>query len=278
VADARTIVRIPVHRVVGTTFSVQQDEVAAEEPLQIRISYFFKGQQLARDISITMRTPGKDAELAAGFLYTEGIIRKRADITELRLAGTESNEVHVELADDVDVDMHRLQRNFYATSSCGVCGKTSLSALELMSPPEVVADRPEFRASIIHKLPGALLGEQAVFTRTGGLHASALFTPDGDVVALQEDVGRHNALDKLIGSAFLRGELPLSDRLLLLSGRTSFELIQKARMAGIGAVVAVGAPSSLAVQLAQEHQMTLVGFVRDGHFNIYSGAWRIRRD
>jgi FdhD protein len=227
-----------------------------------------------------MRTPGADNELAAGFLFTEGIVHGRKQIVNVRHCGPGSPDKHlnntvvVELADGVDLDLKPLERNFYTTSSCGVCGKSSIEALRTGAAP-LDAGELTISAEILKRLPAILRDSQAVFDQTGGLHASALFDHEGELDIVREDVGRHNALDKVIGAKFLHGQLPLSDRILLVSGRASFELVQKALMAGIPVLAAVGAPSSLAVELAEEFGMTLVGFVRDGTFNIYTGAKRI---
>jgi len=240
-----------------------------------------------------MRTPGDDFDLAAGFLMTEGVIRDPNDIEEIAFAGhplsqseqstptvealklsSKQNIVRVDLATDVEVSLGTLQRNFYTTSSCGICGKASLLALRTVCPPQA-ANNFRFNAQLLYRLPGLLRASQGVFDRTGGLHGAGLFDPDGNLIALREDVGRHNAVDKLIGSEFLADRTPLRDRLILLSGRASFELLQKALMGGIPMVAAVGAPSSLAVQVAKEFNITLVGFLREGHFNIYHGHERI---
>jgi FdhD protein len=240
-----------------------------------------------------MRTPGNDFDLAAGFLMTEGVIRDANDIRQITndgdslsednppaqvmgslKPGSKQNVVRVELGTDVEVSMANLQRNFYTTSSCGICGKASLLALRTVCPPRT---KNSFRvdAQLLYDLPGRLRASQGVFDRTGGLHAAGLFDSTGSLSALREDVGRHNAVDKLIGSEFLADRTPLRDRLLLLSGRASFELLQKALMGGIPMVVAVGAPSSLAVQVAKEFDITLVGFLREDHFNIYHGKEHI---
>jgi FdhD protein len=240
-----------------------------------------------------MRTPGNDFDLAAGFLMTEGVIRDANDIEQITYAGYSFNEgtqspqamdvlklgskqntVRVDLASEVAVNVGSLQRNFYATSSCGICGKASLLALRTVCPPRAMNN---FRidAQMLYRLPERLRASQGVFDRTGGLHGAGLFDSAGTLLALREDVGRHNAVDKLIGSEFLSDRTPLRDRLLLLSGRASFELLQKALMGGLPMVAAVGAPSSLAVQVAKEFDITLVGFLREDHFNIYHGCERI---
>lgn len=254
-----------------------RDVLAIEEPLEIRLGF---PDGTHRAISITMRTPGDDAELAAGFLFTEGIINKPDQIRQIRhcgpaKAGTPNNTIRVDLNDGIEVDLKRLERNFYTTSSCGVCGKSSIEALHTGVQKIPACDAPKISSDLIHRLPEILRASQDVFERTGGLHASALFNLEGKLDIVREDVGRHNALDKVIGAKFMGGETPLSDKILLVSGRASFELAQKALMAGIPILAAVGAPSSLAVELAVEFGMTLVGFVRDGRFNIYTGGERI---
>jgi FdhD protein len=255
----------------------ETDLLAVEEPLEIRLQ--MPGVSKHKAISITMRTPGDDFDLAAGFLFTEGIITGPAQISKIRYCGLPAKDKNInntlvaELAEGVDIDLKRLERHFYTTSSCGVCGKSSIEALH--TGVKKVEVNNKFKSAVIHTLPDTLRRAQAVFERTGGLHASALFDAEGSLDILREDVGRHNALDKVIGAKFMSGETPLNDRLLLVSGRASFELVQKALMAGIPVLAAVGAPSSLAVELAGEFGMTLVGFVRDGRFNIYTGAERI---
>jgi len=261
----RSIVTVPVHKIEGDSSASFQDLIAVEEPLEIRIG--------EKTISITMRTPGHDSELAAGFLFTEGILQGSHLIREIRPA---KNSIAVHLNPDVEVDFERLQRNFYTTSSCGVCGKASINALRMQGCPVLPRSSTLVPASVIHRLPQAQRDEQAVFERTGGLHAAALFDFQGNLIRLREDIGRHNAVDKLIGAEMLAGRTPLSDKLLLVSGRASFELTQKALMAGIPILAGVGAPSSLAVETAQRFNMTLLGFVRDGRFNIYSGVQRIQ--
>jgi FdhD protein len=259
----------------GAVLAVR-DVLAVEEPLEIRLDADVAGRPLRKTISVTMRTPGHDAELAAGFLFTEGIVRDRDQIEHIGRCGAAANMIRVRLTSGAAVDLARLERHFYTTSSCGVCGKTSIEALQATScyaPPPGI---PVVDADLIHRLPEALRAAQAVFDRTGGLHASALFDVEGRLHCLREDVGRHNALDKVIGAELLAGRLPACDRVLVVSGRASFELVQKAVMAGIPILVAVGAPSSLAVELAARTGMTLVGFARDGRFNIYSANDRIR--
>ncbi len=250
------------------------DTLAVEEPLAIRLGCEVDGLRARRDVSITMRTPGQDRELAVGFLFTEGIVAEAADVAGVR--GCRSgNAVRVDLRPGVAVDLARLDRHFYTTSSCGVCGKASLDAVRVACRTRPAPGVPSIDPGVIHRLPDRLRRAQAVFDRTGGLHASALFDPDGRLIEVREDVGRHNALDKLIGSQFLAGRTPLADSILLVSGRASFELVQKAAVAGIPILAAVGAPSSLAVTLAAELGLTLLGFVGPDRFNIYTGGDRI---
>lgn len=255
------------------------DLTAVEEPLEISLQ---QGDD-THSISITMRTPGDDHALAIGFLFTEGIIRSKQDIERLvyenehLFPNPDSNRICIRLSEDAPADINRLKRHFYTSSSCGVCGKASLEAVRMVGQPQLMF-QPEllrFSASMIMELPDRLRKAQEVFDQTGGLHASAFFGIDGELKWLCEDVGRHNALDKLIGRAVLDDLLPLDQGVLLLSGRASFELIQKAVMAGIRMVAAVGAPSSLAVELAQEFDVTLIGFLKKDRMNIYSNPHRI---
>jgi FdhD protein len=266
---------VHVCRISATGSAVQPDVLAVEEPLEIRLGCEVDGRRIHAAVSITMRTPGHDCELAVGFLFTEGILVAREQLASVRACGM-GNVVRVDVQRGVAVDLTRLERHFYTSSSCGVCGKASLEAVRVCAgyrPPE---GRPVVEAAVIHRLPEVLRPAQAVFDRTGGLHAAALFNIHGDLLCLREDVGRHNALDKLLGAQFLSGRTPLSESVLLVSGRASFELVQKAAVAGIPVLAAVGAPSSLAVDLAREHGLTVLGFVRADRFNIYTGADRIR--
>lgn len=258
------------------------DQLAAEEPLEIRLGYAVPGGGRAhRTLSVTMRTPGQDEELAAGFLLTEGIIHGKADLLGVRPCPDvqkpeeAGNVVRAELAAHVAVDFQGLERHFYTSSSCGVCGKTSIDAIQTTSCPVLPAQGPHLAYATVHQLPARLRAAQAGFEQTGGQHAAALFSPAGELLLLREDVGRHNALDKLIGAALLQDWLPLHQHVLLVSGRASFELVQKAAAAGLGILAAVGAPSSLAVQAAERFGMTVLGFVRNERFNIYSHPWRV---
>jgi FdhD protein len=272
----------PIQQVHGSTCSSGTDALAVEEPLSIRLGYDVEGRRVRQTLSVTMRTPGHDAELAAGFLFTEGVLASADDIADIgpgdgpddRAAG---NVIEVELRRGAAVDLARLERHFYTSSSCGVCGKTSIAAVQACQRHPLPADGPLFEPAVIHELPARLRTAQAVFDRTGGLHAAALFDAAGRLLCLREDVGRHNAMDKLIGARLLAGAVPARDNLLLVSGRASFELVQKALLAAIPVLAAVGAPSSLAVDLARDRGMTVLGFVRDGRFNIYSAAHRIRQ-
>lgn len=250
-----------------------EDLLAVEQPLEIKIVYGPENDRQQKNISVTMCTPGHDEELAVGFLFTEGIITSKEDIMNCGAAG--NNIVIATLRPGISFDPKKIERHFYTSSSCGVCGKSSIDAVRNVFSNERVNDSIKISASVLTKLPDTLRKQQEVFEHTGGLHASALFDLNGNLLLTREDVGRHNALDKLIGASLNAGNIPLNNHILLLSGRASFELIQKAAMGGIKVVCAVGAPSSLAVELAKETDMTLVGFLRDGRFNIYCGEQRI---
>jgi FdhD protein len=241
------------------TGAAERDEVAVEEPLEIRVG--------GRPVAVTMRTPGHDEELSIGFLISEGISPLRASIPpEMPV-----NTIDVEVGESVDLE--RLQRNFYTSSSCGVCGKGALEAVAVEAP-RVTAELG-VPAEVLAALPDRLRDAQPTFAATGGLHATGLFDANGELVCVREDVGRHNAMDKVVGRAFLDGLLPLADKVLCVSGRLSFELVQKAAVAGCPLMVAVGAPSTLAVELARDRGITLCGFVRDGRLNVYSEPWRV---
>ena len=259
----------------------ENDVLAVEEPLEIRLAYDRNGVAVQRSVSVTMRTPGNDSELAAGFLLTENIISSREEIEEIsqvfseKGGSYEQNVVCVRLVSGKKIDLGRLDRHFYTTSSCGVCGKASLEALRLTSRFPITPAQPVFHSHTVHRLPDILHSTQSVFESTGGLHAAGLFDREGNQQVIREDVGRHNAVDKVIGHELLSRRLPLSDLCLLVSGRTSFEILQKALAAGVPLVAGVGAPSSLAVEVADSFKMTLLGFVRDNRFNIYSAPERI---
>jgi FdhD protein len=257
-----------------TGLTVRPDLLAAEEPLEVRLGCG-DGPQGDRAVSVTMRTPGHDRELAVGFLFAEGIVTAREQVLAVH-ACKSGNVVRVRLRPGVEVNLARLERHFCTTSSCGVCGKSSLEAVRVAAHARPAEGRPVVEPAVIQRLPEKLRAAQALFDRTGGLHAAALFDAAGNLLSLREDVGRHNALDKLIGAQFLAGRTPLSEDVLLVSGRASFELVQKAAVAGLPILAAVGAPSSLAVGLAREQGLTLIGFVRPDGFNVYSGADRAR--
>jgi FdhD protein len=256
----QSVVTVPIVREGART----QDFVAVEEPLQIRLN--------GQDLAITMRTPGHDDELAVGFLHSEGIIANREAISSIEPG---DNSIFITITAGVAQDISAQTRHFYLTSSCGVCGKASLDALVAAGCSALPRDTLKIPRAILPRLPEALRATQAVFDRTGGLHAAGLFNSEGELQLVREDVGRHNAVDKLIGRCLLDGKIPLHGSILMLSGRISFELVQKALLAGIPAVAAVGAPSSLAVETALRFGMTLAGFVRDGRFNVYAGESRI---
>ena len=236
----------------------ERDDLAVEEPLEIRVN--------GEAVAVTMRTPGHDEELALGFLLSEGVRPRAASLPDDLAANTVEVEVD-------DFDPEPLRRNFYTTSSCGVCGKGALEAVAVEAPR--VESELRVPSAILAELPDRLRGAQPAFAATGGLHATGLFAADGELLVVREDVGRHNAFDKVVGRAFLDGLLPLADRLICVSGRLSFELVQKAAVAGAPILVAVGAPSSLAVELARDRGITLCGFVRDGRVNVYSEPWRV---
>jgi FdhD protein len=278
----QSVVEVTVQRVGDDQSSRGPDLLAVEEPLEIRLVYGPAADRARRSISVTMRTPGRDVELAVGFLFAEGVVRGREDIDDAVSCGPPAgplgvrNLVRVELAPDLLLDEKRLERNFLTTSSCGLCGKASLDTL----PPVGRIRLPDgfvVSPSSIHQLPDRLRDAQTVFDRTGGLHAAALFDGSGRLLDVQEDVGRHNAVDKLIGAQLLAGALPLSNRLVLVSGRAGYELVQKALAASVPLLAAVGAPTSLAADLARDANMTLLGFVRERRFNVYSGGHRIGR-
>lgn len=292
ICDSPAVLCLEAERVTGFASEIAPETLAVEEPLEIQLGYGEKGERAVKSVSVTMRTPGNDSELAAGFLMTEGVVRDfndiesivhaefddssiQADTTDREIISishrSKNNVIRVELFTGVSVSLANLERNFYTTSSCGICGKASLLALRTVCPPR---RRNDFSigANILYTLPARMRQTQSVFDRTGGLHGAALFHANGDLLGLREDVGRHNAVDKLLGREFLADHIPLQNTLLLLSGRASFELMQKAVMGGISMVASVGAPSSLAVEVAREFDIVLVGFLRDDHFNVYHGS------
>lgn len=256
----------------------ERDTLAVEEPLEMRLAWTDAGRRRVEAVAVTMRTPGEDFELVAGFLHGEGLVRSPEDLLELTYCSgpeeQEYNVVEARLAPGLMVDVEALRRNFYTTSSCGVCGKASLEAVGAIGCQRLRAG-PEVDAGLVADLPRRLRERQSVFARTGGLHAAGIFDLEGEPGVVMEDVGRHNAVDKAVGRLLLDRALPASDRVLVVSGRASFELVQKAVAAGLPVMVAVGAPSSLAVDLAKRFGQTLVGFARDGGFNVYAGQERI---
>ena len=257
----------------GDEVTKRSDYLATEEPLEIRL---ISPQQT---LAVTMRTPGHDFELAAGFLYSEGVVKQREDIQTISYCVRDNrqqdfNIVNVGLDSKLTPDLAPLQRHFFTSSSCGVCGKASIESLQIRHSP-IISNQLQVSSELIYQLPEKLAIAQGIFTATGGLHAAALFNSQGELLKVREDIGRHNALDKLIGSAFLAGELPLDNHIIMVSGRSSFEILQKSIAARVPIVCAVSAPSSLAVSLALEFNLTLIGFLRQRRFNIYSGWERI---
>jgi FdhD protein len=271
----RNVARVRATAVNAGIAAERPDVLAAEEPMEIRVE---GAGQPPVSVAVTMRTPGGDFELAAGFLYTEGLLDGADDVRRVSYCeDLEPDEQHynvvtVELTRPFDADL--LRRNFYASSSCGICGKATLDDVEVHC--ETIAPGPEVDGAVISRLPDALRAAQRVFEQTGGLHAAGLFTSHAELRSLREDVGRHNAVDKIVGERLLAGDLPLSRDVLQVSGRIGFEIVQKAARAGIPVISAVGAPSSLAVDAAERLGMTLVGFVRDERFNVYTRPERIR--
>ena len=258
------------------------DRLAVEEPLEIQVASGAESARRWKTVAITMRTPGRDRELAAGFLVGEGLLRSLAEVEAVHSLGPREAEqgwqhqVRVTLRAGAEIDLERLQRNFYTTSSCGVCGKTSLEALEMNAFAPLPASSWRIEDRAVCELPARLREAQAMFEQTGGLHAAGLFSREGRLILAREDVGRHNAVDKVVGAAFLAGRGTLHECVLVVSGRASFELMQKAIAAGIPMLVAVGAPSSLAVEVAEKFGVTLIGFTKATGFNIYAGAERVR--
>lgn len=267
--------KFQVRKVTSAGATSATDMLAVEEPLEIRLVYGPDNARIEKAVSVTMRTPGNDDELALGFLFTEGIVGDGSEVVAIRPSSDDKNVIHVEFQPNATPALASLDRNFYTTSSCGVCGKSSLDAIKTKSifPPN--QDSIRVSSTLLNSLQEKLRGHQKVFDVTGGLHASALFNQSGQLTLVREDVGRHNALDKVIGASLINHTLPLDKSMLLLSGRISFELVQKAYMAGIPIVVAIGSPSTLAVTVARETDTTLVGFLRDNRYTIYSGQHRI---
>ncbi|MFQ5350213.1 MAG: formate dehydrogenase accessory sulfurtransferase FdhD [Thermoanaerobaculia bacterium] len=277
-----SVARSAVRSVADGESRERSDLLAVEEPLEVRVVVEKEGRRRRHRIAVTMRTPGHDFELAAGFLYSEGALGDVAAVA--RIAYCQDGEVEearniveLTLAPGIAFDPARFSRTVYTSSSCGVCGRGSLELVRAALPatPGKATAGPRLEGGMLLTLPDRLAGAQATFAATGGLHAAALFDPSGALELVREDVGRHNAVDKVVGALLLDGRLPAADRLLLVSGRASFELVQKAVLAGLPALAAVGAPSSLAVELARDHGMTLIGFLRDARFNVYAGEHRV---
>lgn len=269
-----SISRVSIKKIKAGIARIETDSLAIEEPLQISVRR--ENGKTTEPVSITMRTPGNDEELAAGLLVTEGIINPDDSIAGFLNPGSSNNNHIIVLLDkNTTPNFRNAARSSYSSSACGVCGKTSIESIEITSPFIPLPEGPMIRHELLPCLPGILRQHQSMFDSTGGLHAAALFDSSGEMKILREDIGRHNALDKLVGACFLNKSLPLSSSVLLLSGRTGFELIQKAAMAGTPVVAAVGAPSSMAVSLAKSSGITLVGFLREDRFNIYTHEERI---
>jgi FdhD protein len=274
------VAAVDVVRATGLLLETTEDLVAVEEPLALVLGYSGMNGREQRELAVTMRTPGNDLDLALGFLFTEGVVQSVDDIVSLRHCDSDEasaaagNLVKIELAEGVQIAPHLFQRQSFISSSCGVCGKASLDAVRVHC--RRVPGGFSVDAGLLQSLPGTVEARQRVFGVTGGLHAAALFDGEGKLIQLMEDVGRHNALDKLVGRALAERHVPLRDSVLFLSGRASFELIQKAAIASIPIVCAVGAPSSLAVECARQFGITLVGFLRGARFNLYSSFERIK--
>ena len=279
ISPGKGVARVQISRLADGRFVDRKDVVAVEEPLEIRVEFTRNGARETSAVSVTMRTPGNDFELAAGFLYGEGLLRGGEDVAEISYCQSDEpqtyNIVVVKLRSGTFFDPEALSRNFYMSSSCGVCGKASLEAVEVRGCEQIPDEGLSVDPAILSGLPEKLRAQQGLFDRTGGIHAAGRFDEAGQLVCIREDVGRHNAVDKVVGVAFLAGELPLERTILAVSGRTSFEIMQKALAAGIPLVVGVGAPSSLAVDLARNFNMSLLGFTRSEGFNVYAGRERI---
>ena len=257
------------------------DHISIEEPLEIALKYKDKDIWIDKTISVTMRTPGDDEDLVRGFLFNEKIIDKINNIEKIESTGktTEQyglkNKITVTINNSENIDIDKIKRNFLTNSSCGVCGKSSLDALEIIKKDKILKSVPKIYKEVLMESPNKLRESQSEFSKTGGIHASGLFSNQGDVIAIKEDVGRHNALDKLIGYVLNKGLLDSKSQFLACSGRLNFDLVQKALIANIGVLIGVGAPTSLAIDLANKFDMTLVGFVKENSFNIYSNKDRI---
>lgn len=251
------------------------DQLAVEEPLQISVEFGLQNNRQKTNVAITMRTPGADELLCLGFLLTEGIIENYEAVKSLSKDAFDENKITITLSEHCHFDVEKLSRHLFTSSSCGVCGKTSIDNLQSTIKYKPLDNKPKVELKTLYNLPQKLNTQQSLFEKTGGIHAAALFTENGDLLNVQEDVGRHNALDKLLGWALKNKHIPLQNKLILVSGRSSFELVQKALMAGCFFMAAVGAPSSLAVELAKNYNMTLIGFLKDGKANVYCGEGRL---
>jgi len=252
-----------------------EDQLAVEEPLQISVAYGLPDARQKMNVAITMRTPGADQLLCLGFLLTEGIINNYEEVTAINLDQFDENKITIHLSPDCNFDAQKLSRHLFTSSSCGVCGKTSIENLHSIIKYKAIKNQPTIQSTILYGLPKKLRTAQSLFEQTGGIHAAGLFTANGTLLNVEEDVGRHNALDKLLGWALKNKLIPLNDKLILVSGRSSFELVQKALMAGCFFMAAVGAPSSLAVDLARNYNTTLIGFLKDEKCNVYCGEEKI---
>ena len=274
-------VNYEIHRVEGLTRDNSRDCIAIEEPLEIIVRYFKDNEWILEPLMVTMRTPGDDKSLVSGLLFSEGIIQDKGAIDTIQVNGKNKgkydvdNSLVVTLTKGNQLDLKNLQRHFMVNSSCGVCGKGTLNAIEIAYEPKINKEGPIVDIGLITKLPNILKSEQYQFANTGGVHASALLTQQGEVLHLAEDVGRHNALDKLIGHVRCNDMLKPIEQFVMCSGRLGFDIIQKAVMSGIGMIVGIGAPTSLALDLATKFDITLIGFIKKNKYNIYTGNWRI---
>jgi len=275
-------VNYDIHRVENSSLKESSDFIAIEEPLEIVVRYYKNNEWLLEPLMVTMRTPGNDEDLLTGLLFSEGIIRDMSEIDKISVKGKNegkydiNNSLVVTLKKGSQLDLNNLQRHFMVNSSCGVCGKGSLNAIEIAYEPNIERANPIVSVDLITKLPEILRAKQQQFADTGGVHASALFSADGELIHLAEDVGRHNALDKLIGYVRRNGVLRPFEQFVMCSGRLGFDIMQKALLAGIGMVIGIGAPTSLSLDLARKFDITLIGFVNNNKYNIYNGEWRIK--
>jgi FdhD protein len=275
-------VNYDIHRVENSTVRSVSDCIAIEEPLEIIIRYFSNGGWIEEPLMVTMRTPGDDNSLVSGILFSEGVINDKSAIESVAPRGTNKglydvdNSLLVTLGKGNQLDLKNLQRHFMVSSSCGVCGKGALNAIEIAYEPKIEKLMPIVGVDLITKLPDILRAKQEQFANTGGVHASGLISAGGELLHLAEDVGRHNALDKLIGHVRSNDMLNPSEQFVMCSGRLGFDIIQKTLMAGIGMIAGIGAPTSLALDLARRFDITLIGFIKKNKYNIYNGAWRIK--